>query len=119
MAWGQSPLARAHARDLRALSVDTSSPAASPETSGSIMAPPSDALEAGGGSPSVAGTTEASVPSTPSAAPVSGTSGGVSEPASASSGTVLSSTLGAAPRSAADAPEAAPGVSSADCQPQG
>ncbi|GMF19188.1 unnamed protein product [Phytophthora fragariaefolia] len=85
------------------------------------MAPSSDTSETGGSSPSVsphAGTTQASVPSTPSAAPTGGASGGSSESSSASDSVVLSPTLGAVPRSGADAPEAASGVSSADSQPQ-
>ncbi|GMF21127.1 unnamed protein product [Phytophthora fragariaefolia] len=109
----QSPLVRAQERALRARSADAPSPAGSPETSVSVMAPPSDALETGGGSPSVAGSTEALVPCTPPAAPVGGTSGGVSESSSTSESAALSSTLGAAPRSAADAPEAPRGVNSA------
>ncbi|GMF31926.1 unnamed protein product [Phytophthora fragariaefolia] len=115
MAKGQNPLARAQAHALRALSADAPSPAASD----SVMAPPSDALETDGGSLLVAGPTEASVPGIPSAAPVGGANGGVSESSSASAGTDLSSTLGAVPRLTADAPEDAPGVSLSDSQPQG
>ncbi|GMF37978.1 unnamed protein product [Phytophthora fragariaefolia] len=50
--------------------------------------------------------------------PLRVTSGGTSESSSTPAGTALSPTLGAAPRSTADAPEAASGVSSADSQRQ-
>ncbi|GMF32455.1 unnamed protein product [Phytophthora fragariaefolia] len=71
MARGQSPLARAQARALRALGVGTPSSAASPETSISVMAPPVTSPETGGGSPSrdpLAGAAEASAPSSSSTA---------------------------------------------------
>ncbi|GMF62304.1 unnamed protein product [Phytophthora fragariaefolia] len=96
MARGQRPLARAQARALRALGVDTSPPAASPETSVS-----------------------ASAPSPPTTASTGDASGASSEPSLARPVDALSPVLGAAPRSAADAPEAALGADSADSQPQG
>ncbi|GMF32103.1 unnamed protein product [Phytophthora fragariaefolia] len=136
MARDQSPLARAQARALRALGVNAPSPAASPETSVSVMAPPVTSPETSvsvmappvtspgvdGGSPSrpsLAGAAEASAPSSSSPASTCHANGGVSESSSTPAGTALSPTLGAAPRSVADAPEAAPCVSSADSQPQG
>ncbi|GMF45540.1 unnamed protein product [Phytophthora fragariaefolia] len=80
------------------------------------MAPPSDTSEVGGGSSPVsshAGTTDASVPSTPSAAPIGCTSGGASESSSTSDSAALDSTPRPSSRSAADAPEASSGVGSA------
>ncbi|GMF51143.1 unnamed protein product [Phytophthora fragariaefolia] len=120
MARGQSPLAHAQARTLRALRADASSPAASPETSVSVMAPPSDALETDRCSLSVAGPTEASVPGIPSAAPVGGASGGAALGVSSADSHPPGSVSGSgAPDdgtcAAADAPEvssAAPGAAS-------
>ncbi|GMF20098.1 unnamed protein product [Phytophthora fragariaefolia] len=66
MARDQSPLALAQARALRTLSADASTPAASPETLVSVMAPPAASPGADRGSPSrppLAGVAEASVPS--------------------------------------------------------
>ncbi|GMF44938.1 unnamed protein product [Phytophthora fragariaefolia] len=122
MARGQSPLARAQARALRALGVDTSPPAASPETSVSVMAPPSTSLRAGGDSPlrpPPAGVAKASAPSLPTTASTGDASGASSEPSLARPVDALSPVFGAAPRSVADAPEAALGADSADSQPQG
>ncbi|GMF18035.1 unnamed protein product [Phytophthora fragariaefolia] len=85
------------------------------------MAPPITSPGTGGGSPSrppLAGAAEASAPSSSSTASTGEASSGISESSSTPAGTALSPTLGAAPRSAADAPEAAPGVSSAESQPQ-
>ncbi|GMF24398.1 unnamed protein product [Phytophthora fragariaefolia] len=121
MARGQSPLARAQARALRALGVDTS-PAASPEASVSVMAPPTTSIRANGDSPlrpPPAGVAEASAPSPPTTASTGDASGVSSEPSLARPGNALSPVLGAAPRSAADAPEATLGADSADSQPQG
>ncbi|GMF35707.1 unnamed protein product [Phytophthora fragariaefolia] len=66
-----------------------------------------------------AGVTEASEPSSPPTASIGDVGGVASEPLLASDGAVLSSTLGAVPRSTADAPEGASSVSSVDSQPQG
>ncbi|GMF52141.1 unnamed protein product [Phytophthora fragariaefolia] len=117
MAWGQSPLARAPARALRALGVDTSPPAASPETSVSVMPPPKTSIRVGGGSPlrpPPAGVAEVSAPSPPTTASTGDASGASSEPSLARPVDALSPVLGAAPRSAADAPEAALGADLAD-----
>ncbi|GMF41888.1 unnamed protein product [Phytophthora fragariaefolia] len=119
MARGKSPLACAQARALRALSADAPPPAASPETSFSVMTQASDAHETGGGPSSVAGTTEASVPALHPLHPLVVLVVVCQSRSSASDGAVLGLTLGAASRSAADAPEAAPGVRPADSQPQG
>ncbi|GMF32119.1 unnamed protein product [Phytophthora fragariaefolia] len=122
MARGPSPLARAQARALRALVVDASPPAASPESSVSVMAPPSTSVGAGGDSPPrppPAGVAEASAPSSPTTASTGDASGAGFEPSFARPVDALSPVLGAAPRSAADAPEAALGIDSADSQPQG
>ncbi|GMF35762.1 unnamed protein product [Phytophthora fragariaefolia] len=122
MAPGQSPLARAQTRALRALGVDASPPAASPETSISVMAPRSTSVRAGGDSPSrppLTDVAEASAPSSPTTASTGDASGAGSEPSLARPVDALSPVLGAAPRSAADAPEAALGADSADSQPQG
>ncbi|GMF40727.1 unnamed protein product [Phytophthora fragariaefolia] len=122
MARGQSPLARAQARALRAFGADTPSPAASPETSVSVMAPPSTSTGAGEDSssrPSLAGAAEVSAPSSPLTASTGDASGVSSESSSTRPGDALGSVLGAAPRSAADASEAASGAGSADSQPQG
>ncbi|GMF51369.1 unnamed protein product [Phytophthora fragariaefolia] len=122
MARGQSPLARAQARAVRALGADTPPPAASPETSVSVMAPPSTSTGAGGDSPSrpsLAGAAEVSAPSSPLTASTGDASGAGSESSLTRLGDALGSVLGAASRSAADAPEAAPGADSADSQPQG
>ncbi|GMF28143.1 unnamed protein product [Phytophthora fragariaefolia] len=97
-------------------------PAASPETSVSIMAPPSTSTGAGGDSPSrpsLADAAEVSAPSSPLTASTGYASGAGSESSSTRPGDALGSVLGAAPRSAADVPEAAPGADSADSQPQG
>ncbi|GMF51804.1 unnamed protein product [Phytophthora fragariaefolia] len=85
------------------------------------MAPPVTSPGTGGGSPSrppLADAAEASAPSSSSTASTCDASGGVSESSSTPAGTALSQTLGADPRSAADTPEAAPGVSSTGSQPQ-
>ncbi|GMF61998.1 unnamed protein product [Phytophthora fragariaefolia] len=114
MARGQSPLARAQAR---ALGIDTSSPAAAPETSVSVMAPPTTSIRAGGDSPlrpPHAGVAEVSAPSPPTTASTGDASGASSEPSLARPVDALSPVLGAAPRSAADAPEAALGADLAD-----
>ncbi|GMF64354.1 unnamed protein product [Phytophthora fragariaefolia] len=86
------------------------------------MAPPSTSLRAGGDSPSrpsLAGVAEVSAPSPPTTASTGDASGASSEPSLAQSVDALSPVLGAAPRSAADAPEAALGAALADSQPQG
>ncbi|GMF14405.1 unnamed protein product [Phytophthora fragariaefolia] len=122
MARGQSPLARAQARALRALGADTPPPAASSETSVFVMTPPSTSTGAGEDSssrPSLAGAAEVSAPSSPLTASTGDASGAGSESSSTRPSDALGSALGAAPRSAADAPEAAPGANSADSQPQG
>ncbi|GMF47881.1 unnamed protein product [Phytophthora fragariaefolia] len=109
MARGQSPLARAQALALRALGVDTSPPAASPETSVSVTAPPTTSIRAGGDSPlrpPPAGVAEVSAPSPPTAASTGDASGASSESSLARSVDAFSPVLGVAPRSAADAPEA-------------
>ncbi|GMF40707.1 unnamed protein product [Phytophthora fragariaefolia] len=119
MARGQIPLARAQAR---ALGVDASPPAASPETSVTVMAPPSTSVGASGDSPSrppPAGVAEASAPGSSTTASTGDASSAGSEPSLARPVDALSPVLGAAPRSAADAPEAALGADSADSQPQG
>ncbi|GMF25382.1 unnamed protein product [Phytophthora fragariaefolia] len=121
MARGQSPLARAQACAHRALSADVSTPAASPETSVSVMAPSAAFPGADGGSPSrppLAGVVEASTPNSLLTASTGDASGKGSASSVAQPDDALSSVLGAVPRSAADAPEAAPGVSSAESQPQ-
>ncbi|GMF24475.1 unnamed protein product [Phytophthora fragariaefolia] len=115
MARGQSPLTRA-------LGADTPPPVASPKSSVPVMAPPSTSIGAGGDSPSrpsLAGAAEVLVPSSPLTASTVDSSGAGSESSSTRPGDALCSVLGAAPRSAADAPEAAPGADSADSQPQG
>ncbi|GMF36829.1 unnamed protein product [Phytophthora fragariaefolia] len=123
MARGQSPLARAQARALRTLSAVASSPAASPETLVSVMAPPAATPGADDGSPSrppLAGVVEASAPiSQPTTS--TGDASGVAQslPRLDQTTDALSPALGAAPRSAADAPEAAFGAGPADSQPQG
>ncbi|GMF32020.1 unnamed protein product [Phytophthora fragariaefolia] len=122
MARGQSPLVRAQARALRALSADTSTSAASPETSASVMAPPTASPEASRSSlsrPPPAGVAEASAPTSPPTASRGDTSGACSESSSVRPDDALSPVLGVAPRSAADAPEAAPVAVSAGSQPQG
>ncbi|GMF23439.1 unnamed protein product [Phytophthora fragariaefolia] len=122
MAQDQSPLARADARALRALSADTPSSAASPETSVSVMAPPTASSGADGDSPSrppLAGVAEASVPSSLPTVSTGDASGEGSESSLARRDAALSPTPGAVPRSAADAPEAASSADSADSQPQG
>ncbi|GMF46745.1 unnamed protein product [Phytophthora fragariaefolia] len=119
MARGQNPLDRAQAR---ALGADTASFAASPETSVSVVAPPSTSIGTSGDSPSgpsLAGTAEVSGPSSPLTASTGDASGAGSESYSTRPGDTLGLVLGAAPRSAADAPEAASGADSADSQPQG
>ncbi|GMF48482.1 unnamed protein product [Phytophthora fragariaefolia] len=86
------------------------------------MAPPSTSIRAGGDSPSrppPAGVAEASAPSPPTTASTGDASGASSEPSLARPVDASSPVLGAAPRSAADAPEAALGADSADSQPQG
>ncbi|GMF37600.1 unnamed protein product [Phytophthora fragariaefolia] len=122
MARGQSPLARAQARALRALSADTPPPAASPETSVSVMAPPAASPGADGGSPSrppLAGVTEVSAPSSLPTASTGDARGEGSESSVAQPDDALSPVLGAVPCSASDAPEAASSAGSADSQPQG
>ncbi|GMF23121.1 unnamed protein product [Phytophthora fragariaefolia] len=118
----RSPLAGAQARALHALSADTPPPAASPETSVSVMAIPADSPGADGGLPSrppLAGVAEVSAPSPLSTASTGDASGEGSESSVAQPDDVLSPVLGAVPRSAADAPEAASSAGSADSQPQG
>ncbi|GMF18236.1 unnamed protein product [Phytophthora fragariaefolia] len=113
-----SPLARAQTRALCALRVGTPSSAASPETSVSIKAPPVTSPGTGGGSPSRsprAGAAEVSVPSSSFTGSsffgsTGDASGGASESFSTPPGAALSPTLGATPRSAADAPEASSAV---------
>ncbi|GMF54645.1 unnamed protein product [Phytophthora fragariaefolia] len=86
------------------------------------MAPPSTSFRAGGDSPSrppPSGVAEVSAPSPPTTASTGDASGASSEPSLARSVDALSPVLGAAPRSAADAPEAALGADLADSQPQG
>ncbi|GMF26853.1 unnamed protein product [Phytophthora fragariaefolia] len=83
MARGQSPLAQTQARTLRALGFDDSPPAASPETSVSVMTPPSTSVGAGGDSPSRPppfGVAVASAPSSPTTASTGDASGAGSEP---------------------------------------
>ncbi|GMF22378.1 unnamed protein product [Phytophthora fragariaefolia] len=119
MARGQSPLARAQAR---ALSADTPPPAASPETSVFVMAPPAASPGADGGSlsrPPLAGFAEVSAPSSLPTASTGDASGEGSESSVAQPDDALSLVLGAVPRWAADAPEAASSAGSADSQPQG
>ncbi|GMF14871.1 unnamed protein product [Phytophthora fragariaefolia] len=122
MARGQCPLVRAQARALRALSADTPPPAASPETSVSVMAPHAVSPGADGGSPSrppLAGVAEVSAPSSLSTASTGDASGEGSESSVAQPDDAWSPVLGAVPRSAADASEAASSAGSADSQPQG
>ncbi|GMG15244.1 unnamed protein product [Phytophthora fragariaefolia] len=86
------------------------------------MALPKHSTGAGGDSPSrhsLAGAAEVSTPSSPLAASTGDASGAGSESSSTRPGDALGLVLGTAPRSAADAPEAAPGANSADSQPQG
>ncbi|GMF49067.1 unnamed protein product [Phytophthora fragariaefolia] len=86
------------------------------------MAPPSTSTGAGGDSPSrpsLAGAAEVSAPSSPLATSTGDDSGAGSESSSTRPGDALDSVLGAAPRSAADAPEVAHGADSADSQPPG
>ncbi|GMF23707.1 unnamed protein product [Phytophthora fragariaefolia] len=86
------------------------------------MAPSSTSVGAGGDSPPrppPAGVAEASAPSSPTTASTGDASGAGLEPSFARPVDALSPVLGAAPRSAADAPEAALGIDSADSQPQG
>ncbi|GMF47188.1 unnamed protein product [Phytophthora fragariaefolia] len=86
------------------------------------MAPPSTSIWAGGDSPSrpsLAGPAEVSAPSSSLTASTGDASGSGSESSSPRPGDALGSVLGAAPRSAADAPETAPGADSMDSQPQG
>ncbi|GMF63115.1 unnamed protein product [Phytophthora fragariaefolia] len=86
------------------------------------MAPSSTSVGAGGDSPSrppPAGVAEASATGSPTTASTGDASGAGSEPSLARPVDALSPVLGAAPRSAADAPEAALGADSADSQPQG
>ncbi|GMF38676.1 unnamed protein product [Phytophthora fragariaefolia] len=112
MARGQSPLARAQARALRALGLDTSPPVASPETSVSVMAPPITSIRASGDPPlrpPPAGVAEASAPSPPTTASTGDASGVSSEPSLARppQGSVSSSgASGDGARSAAHASEA-------------
>ncbi|GMF15161.1 unnamed protein product [Phytophthora fragariaefolia] len=83
------------------------------------MAPTVTSPGTGGRSPSRpprAGAAEASAPRSSSTASTGDASGGASESSLTPTGTALTPTLGAAPRSAAYAPEATPGVSSADSQ---
>ncbi|GMF32069.1 unnamed protein product [Phytophthora fragariaefolia] len=86
------------------------------------MAPPSTSVGTGGDSPSrppLAGVAEASASRSPTNASTGDASGAGSEPSLAQPVDALSPVPGAAPRSAADAPEAALGADSADSQPQG
>ncbi|GMF52230.1 unnamed protein product [Phytophthora fragariaefolia] len=69
--------------------------------------------------PPPAGVAEASAPSSPATASTGDASGAGSDPSLARPVDALSPVLGAGPRSAADAPEAALGADSADSQPQG
>ncbi|GMF53836.1 unnamed protein product [Phytophthora fragariaefolia] len=122
MARGQSPLARTQARALHPLGADASPPAASPEASVSVKAPPSTSVGVGGDSPSrppPAGVAGSSAPSSPTTASTGDASGAGSEASLAQPVDALSPVLGAATRSVADAPEAALGVASADPQSQG
>ncbi|GMF48467.1 unnamed protein product [Phytophthora fragariaefolia] len=93
------PLARAQARALRALGADTPPPAASPETSVSVMASPSTSTGAGDDSPSrpsLDGAAEVSAPSSPLAASTADASGAGSESSSTRPGGALGSRLEAA-----------------------
>ncbi|GMF16512.1 unnamed protein product [Phytophthora fragariaefolia] len=86
------------------------------------MAPPSTSVGVGGDSPlrpPPAGVAEASAPSPPTTASTGDASGASSEPSLARPVDALSPVLGAASRSATDAPEAALGADSADSQTQG
>ncbi|GMF46151.1 unnamed protein product [Phytophthora fragariaefolia] len=86
------------------------------------MAPPSTSTGAGEDSPSrpsLAGAADVSAPSSPLTASTGNASGADSEPSLARPVDALSPVLGATPRSAADAPEAALGTDSTDSQPQG
>ncbi|GMF50229.1 unnamed protein product [Phytophthora fragariaefolia] len=86
------------------------------------MAPPTTCIRAGGGSPlrpPPAGVAEVCAPSPPTTASTGGASGASSEPSLARPVDALSPVLGAAHRSAADAPEAAHGADLADSQSQG
>ncbi|GMF34955.1 unnamed protein product [Phytophthora fragariaefolia] len=86
------------------------------------MTTPSTSVGAGGDSPSrppLAGVAEASAPCSPTTASAGDVSGAGSEPSYAQPVDALSPVLGAAPRSAAEAPEAALSADSADSQLQG